>query len=160
MIRVGFAKDIHELVEGDYLLLAGVKVPSKNSILAHSDGDVVLHAVAESLLGSLALGDLGKFFPSDDANYKNYSSVKIVQKCYDLIKKEGFNINNIDISIELENTKLSPYIDSLKQSLANILNLDFNQVSIKAMSNEKMDATGEGKAIVVYCVCLVGDKNE
>ena len=127
MIRIGFAKDIHQLEEGDYLLLGGIKIPSKNKIIAHSDGDVVLHAVSES---------------------------------YDLVKKQDYKINNLDISIELEKTKLKPYILDMRKSISKILDININQVSIKAMTNEKMDATGSGKAIVAYCVCLVGDKYE
>lgn len=160
MIRIGFAKDIHQLEEGDYLLLGGIKIPSKNRIIAHSDGDVVLHAVSESLLGSLSLGDLGTYFPPEDEKYKNYSSIEILKFCYELVKKQGYKINNLDISIELENTKLKPYILDMRKSISKILDININQVSIKAMTNEKMDATGSGKAIVAYCVCLVGDKYE
>ena len=153
--RIGFGEDIHRLVEGRDLILSGVKIPFEKGLLGHSDADVVYHAASDAILGSLALGDIGKHFPDNEERTAGMDSSKIVKYCYDLIKKQGYEIENIDIAICCEKPKLAPYIIQMRQNLAGLLNVALEQVSIKAMTNEGLDAVGEGKAIRATCVVLV-----
>lgn len=155
MMRIGFAKDIHITSTTCPLYLGGVLLDEKIGLSSHSDGDIVLHAVAESILGALALGDLGTFFPDNDDKYKGYESSKIVKYVVELMKKKKFHIANIDISIEFETVRLKKYIELIRTSVASLLETDLSNVSVKAMTNEKMDATGNGKAAIAYAVVLL-----
>lgn len=146
-IRVGFASDIHQLVKSRPLILGGVIIPSAVGELAHSDGDVVYHALSEAILGALALGDLGKYFPDTDDKFSNYDSSKIVTATYELMKKRGYKINNVDISITLETPKLASRIDEMRKNTAKLLHTVVGNISIKAGTNEKMDDLGKGKAV-------------
>ena len=154
-MRVGFSKDIHVFKNGNFIILGGVKIPCDKSFIAHSDGDVVFHSLAEALLGSLALGDLGKYFPENDPKYDNYDSSLIVIKCYEMVKKLNYRISNIDISIELENIKLRNYIEEIRKNIAKTLDINLDKVSVKAMTNEKQDSTGKGLSCISYCVVCV-----
>ena len=133
-MRIGFASDIHRLVEGRKLILAGVIVPFELGELAHSDGDVVYHALAESILGALALGDLGTHFPDSNDKYKDIDSSILVKEVVSLMKKEGYIIGNIDISITLEKPKLKNYISEMRNNIARLLETDVKNVSVKAES--------------------------
>lgn len=155
MIRVGFAKDIHKFEQGNGFKLGGVFISCDKKFIAHSDGDVVYHALAEAILGSIAYGDLGTHFPNTDEKYKNMDSSKIVEICYSFLQKEGYKINNIDISIELENIMLKNYISQIRKNICELLNLNLDQVSVKAMTNEGLDAVGKGEACIAYCSILV-----
>ena len=149
MNRVGFSKDIHILVENRKLILAGVVVPFDKGEKAHSDGDVVYHAIAESILGALALGDLGKHFPDTDAKYKDMNSEIIVSHVVSLMKEKGYRVANIDISISLERPKLKDYISLMVKNVARLLEVKEDQVSIKAGTNEGCGEVGRGEAIEV-----------
>ena len=154
-MRIGFASDIHRLVEGRKLLLAGVHVPFELGELAHSDGDVVFHAVAESILGALALGDLGEHFPDNSDEFKDYDSSLIVSTVVKMMEEKGYVINNIDVSITLERPKLKNYKSEMRNNLARLLHTDVNNVSIKAGTNEQLDEIGQGKAVKAESIVLL-----
>lgn len=158
-MRIGFASDIHRLVEGRKLILAGVHIPAPFGELAHSDGDVVYHAVAESILGALALGDLGKHFPDSDMKYKDMDSSIILSEVAKMMKEKNFKVGNIDISITLEAPKLKDYIFDMRKNLAHYLETDINNVSIKAGTNEKLDALGKGEAVKAEAIVLLEEAN-
>ena len=146
-IRVGFSKDIHRLVSGRTLILAGVKVPFDKGELAHSDGDVIYHAVAESILGALALGDLGKHFPDNDKATENMDSALIVSHVVSLMEERGYEINNIDVFVSLEKPKLKDYISLMRENLAKLLHTSIDNVSLKAGTNEGCEEVGKGEAV-------------
>ena len=145
--RVGFSKDIHRLVENRKLIIAGVVVPFEKGELAHSDGDVAYHAIAESILGALALGDLGKHFPDTSDETKDMDSAIIVRKVVSMMEEKGFSVNNIDVFISLEKPKLKNFIEQMRNNVANLLKVDLSCVSIKAGTNEGCGEVGKGEAI-------------
>ena len=157
MIRIGHAWDTHRIVKGRKLILGGVKIESEVGLLGHSDADVVLHAVAESLLGSLALGDLGTHFPDNSDETLDMDSSIILKECYKLVKNEGYHINNIDLTIYSECIRIAPVRLSIQKSIAKILNIDEKYVSVKATTWEKMGFVGRGEAIACEAVCLVSN---
>ena len=154
-MRIGFASDIHRLVEGRRLILAGVVVPFELGEEAHSDGDVVYHAVAESILGALALGDLGKHFPDSDSKYKDIDSSILVKEVVNMMKNKGCRINNIDVSITLEKPKLKDYIEAMRANLANLLETGIENVSIKAGTNERVGPLGRNEAVKAESIVLL-----
>ena len=154
-MRIGFASDIHRLVEGRKLMLAGIHVPANFGEQAHSDGDVVFHACAEAILGALALGDLGTHFPDSDNQYKDIDSSILVKRVVAMMKDNGCQINNVDISITLEKPKLKDYIFSMRENLAGLLETDIKNVSIKAGTNEGLDALGKGEAVKAEAIVLL-----
>lgn len=155
LTRIGFGEDIHRLVEGRPLILAGVHLPYEKGLLGHSDADVVYHAVSDALLGSLALGDIGQHFPDNEERTEGMDSSEIVRYCYRLVKEKGYEVANIDVAICCEKPKLAPHILSMRKNLAALLAADLDQISVKAMTNEKLDAVGEGKAIRATAVILI-----
>ena len=155
MIRVGHSWDTHRLVEGRELILGGIKIESKIGLLGHSDADVVLHAVAESILGSLALGDLGTFYPDNSDKTLNMDSKIILKECYQRVLEKGYHLNNIDLIIYSQNIKISPLREKIRESIANILNVEKDMISVKATTYEKMGFIGRGEAIACESVCLV-----
>lgn len=154
-MRIGHAWDTHRLVEGRKLILGGVTVDSNIGLLGHSDADVVLHAVAESLLGSLALGDLGTHFPDTSDDTLNMDSKIILKKCYDLVLDKGYKLVNLDLTIYSQYIKIAPIRNDIRNNIANILNVSVDDVSVKATTYEKMSFIGRGEAIACECVCLV-----
>lgn len=157
-MRIGFASDIHRLVEGRPLILGGVHVPFEKGEEAHSDGDVVYHALAESMLGALALGDLGMHFPDSDPQYKNIDSSLLVKKVMDLVEENGYEIGNVDISITLEKPKLREFILAMRSNIAALLKTDIRNVSVKAGTNEKIDEIGKGLAVKAESIILLKRK--
>ena len=157
-MRIGYASDIHRLVEGRKLILAGVVVPAPFGEIAHSDGDVVFHAVGESILGALALGDLGKHFPDTDPQYKDIDSSILIKRIAEMMKERNYVINNIDISITLERPKLKDYILKMRENLANLLETDINNVSVKAGTNEKIGPLGNAEAVKAEAIVLLKEK--
>ena len=157
-MRIGFASDIHELVENRKLILAGVVIPFEKGEKAHSDGDVVYHALGESILGALALGDLGAHFPDNDDKYKDMDSSLIIKEVVKMMSDKGYKINNVDISITLERPKLKNYILDMRKNVANLLETDIENVSIKAGTNEKMDELGKGNAVKAESIVLLINK--
>ena len=157
-MRIGFASDIHQLVPDRKLILAGVIIPSSVGEKAHSDGDVVYHALAESILGALALGDLGKFFPDNDDKYLDMDSSLIVKEVVRMMDEKGYRINNVDISITLEAPKLRNRIDEMRSNIAKLLNTDIGNVSVKAGTNEKVGPLGKGEAIKAESIVMLIEK--
>lgn len=155
MIRIGHAWDTHQLVEKRKLILGGIEIPSDIGLLGHSDADVVLHAVAESLLGSLALGDLGTFYPDTAKHTLNMDSKIILKECYQKILDLKYHINNLDITIYAEKIKIAPIRERIRASIASLLNISLDQVSVKATTWEGMGFIGRQEAIACECVCLV-----
>ena len=146
-MRIGFASDIHRLQHGNKLMLGGVNVPHWQGEVAHSDGDVVYHALAESILGALALGDLGKHFPDNDPEYKDISSLILLDKVVEMMKEQGFKIANIDIQVACKSPKLSIRILKMREMLAKHLLTSISNVSIKACSYNETGPIGKGEAI-------------
>ena len=157
-MRIGFASDIHRLAEGIKLILAGVVIPHALGELAHSDGDVVYHALAESILGALALGDLGTHFPDNDPKYKDIDSSILVKEVVKMMLYKNYEVNNVDISITLETPKLKDFIPLMRNNVAKLLSVNLDQVSIKAGTNEKLDATGMGLAVKAESIILLKEK--
>ena len=153
--RIGFSKDIHQLVSGRKLIIGGVVIPFEKGELAHSDGDVLYHALAESILGALALGDLGTHFPDSSNETLNMDSALIVAKVVSLMKEHGYAVNNVDLFISLEKPKLKDYISLIRENVARLLGVTLEQVSIKAGTNEKVGPVGEGLAIEAYSTVLL-----
>ena len=157
-MRIGFASDIHRLVEGRKLILAGVVVPFELGELAHSDGDVVYHAVGESILGALALGDLGTHFPDNDNQYKDIDSSILIRRIVIMMKERNYVINNIDVSITLEKPKIKNYIQAMRENLANLLETNIENVSVKAGTNEGVGPLGKGEAVKAESIVLLKEK--
>ena len=157
-MRIGFASDIHRLVEGRKLILAGVIIPSAFGELAHSDGDVVYHAVGESILGALALGDLGTHFPDNDNQYKDIDSSILIRRIVSMMKERNYVIDNIDISITLEKPKIKNYIQAMRENLANLLETNIENVSVKAGTNEGVGPLGQGEAVKAEAIVLLKEK--
>ncbi|MDY6363121.1 MAG: 2-C-methyl-D-erythritol 2,4-cyclodiphosphate synthase [Bacilli bacterium] len=155
MYRIGFSEDIHPVKKGRKLVLGGVEIPNADGLDGHSDADVVLHAVCESILGALALGDLGKHFPDTDPQYKDISSVVLLEHVYTLMKKEGAKIGNIDIQVAASKPKLAPYLPKMRKLISQKLHTRLNNVSIKAMSFNSVGPIGEGKAIKAQVIVLL-----
>lgn len=155
MYRIGFSKDIHKLVNGRKLMLAGIHIPFNKGELAHSDGDVIMHAIAEAMLGASALGDLGKLYPTNDKKYKDIASKEILIDTNKKIRKLKYQIENIDVSVELEKPKLAPYIIKMRNNIAKILKIKLDQISIKANTNEGLCTTGKGEAVIAYAIVLL-----
>jgi len=155
MMKIGFSKDIHPLVEGRPFILGGIKIEHDKGPLGHSDGDCLLHAISESILGALALGDLGKFFPDSDPKYAGYDSALILQEVFNYVESKGYVISNLDCMVSLEKPKLRPYVDDMRQRIALILKTDISRVSIKATTFEGLGIVGEGKAIICEAVVLL-----
>ncbi|HAX61612.1 MAG TPA: 2-C-methyl-D-erythritol 2,4-cyclodiphosphate synthase [Elusimicrobia bacterium] len=155
-MRIGFGYDIHKLVKGRPLYLGGVKIPFSKELLAHSDGDVLLHAICDSLLGAVGLGDIGQHFPNTDKKYKNISSLILLEKTFGLLKKSGYKIINVDTMLVAKEPKISPYIEKMKKEISKIIRT--KNISIKATTNEEIGDIGKGKAICSYAVCLI-EKN-
>ena len=156
--RIGFSKDIHRLVENRKLIIGGVVVPFEKGELAHSDGDVLYHALAESILGALALGDLGKHFPDTSNETLNMDSSVIVSKVVKMMEDKGYQVNNVDIFVSLEKPKLKDYIESMRRNVATLLKVEMDQVSIKAGTNEKCGEVGKGEAIEASSTVLLKRK--
>jgi 2-C-methyl-D-erythritol 2,4-cyclodiphosphate synthase len=156
---IGFGYDIHRLARGESMILGGVHVPDAPlGTIAHSDGDVLLHAIMDALLGSLALGDIGKHFPDTDSQYKNANSMGLLQKVEELIKEKNASIINIDSTIVLERPKLRDYIDTMRKNIADALALEIDQISIKATTSERIGFVGREEGVAAYAVCQLEKK--
>jgi 2-C-methyl-D-erythritol 2,4-cyclodiphosphate synthase len=153
---VGFGFDVHRLAEGESLILGGVNfADAALGTVAHSDGDVLLHAIMDALLGSLALGDIGMHFPDTDARYRGISSIELLKNVQKLVVGQGVAIVNIDSMVVLEAPKLRPHVETMRRTIAEALEIPFERVSIKATTNEKMGFIGRSEGIAAYAVCEV-----
>jgi 2-C-methyl-D-erythritol 2,4-cyclodiphosphate synthase len=156
--RVGIGYDIHRLVKGRRLFIGGIKIPHAKGLLGHSDADVLIHAICDSLLGAIACGDIGEHFPDIDPRYKNVSSVELLKMVCNLVKKKKYKINNIDAVIIAEEPKLFIFKEKMQQKLANILMINKDVIGIKAKTNEGLGRIGEKEAIACYAVTTVKRK--
>ena len=155
MIRIGHGYDVHKIGGPGPMILGGVEVPYAQGLIAHSDGDVVLHAVSDALLGALALGDIGRHFPDTDAAYKDADSGLLLQHCYQLVKQQGYRLQNLDVTIIAQAPKMAPHIAAMCRNIAAIFEAAENQVNVKATTSEKMGFTGRKEGIAVHAVVLV-----
>lgn len=153
--RIGVGYDLHRLEENRDLIIGGVTIPYEKGLLGHSDADVLVHAIIDALLGSLALPDIGTLFPDTDPNFKDANSIELLKKVYSMIKAKGYSINNIDSNIIAQAPKMMPFIPEMKNVLASALELDIEDISIKAKTKEHLDAVGEKKAIEANAVVTV-----
>ena len=154
-LRIGQGIDFHRLENGLNLWLGGVKVPSEKGCVAHSDGDVLLHAICDSLLGAAGLRDIGHYFPDTDRKYKNIDSKILLRNTFELIKEKGYSVNNLDCTICLEEPKISPYIVEMKNTIAAIIETEPENVAIKATTTEKLGFTGRGEGIIAFSIVLL-----
>lgn len=155
MFRIGQSSDIHALVKDRPLILGGVEIPHTSGLLGHSDADALCHAIAESILGALALGDLGKHFPDTDEQYKGMSSILILEKVYEIMKDKGYEINNLDSLIMIEKPKMAPHIESMRKNIASALHCDITCVSVKATRGEKLGFVGKEEGVMAQSVVLL-----
>ena len=154
-MRIGSGYDVHKLVEGRKLILGGVDIPYEKGLLGHSDADVLIHAIMDAVLGAAALGDIGKHFPDNDDAYKGISSILLLKKVAEIIKKEGYEIGNIDSTIIAQRPKLAAFIPQMRENIANALEISVSQVNVKATTEEGLGFTGEGLGIASQAVCLL-----
>jgi 2-C-methyl-D-erythritol 2,4-cyclodiphosphate synthase len=154
-IRIGQGIDFHRLEPGLVLWLGGINIPSERGCVAHSDGDVILHAICDALLGAAGLRDIGFYFPDSDPEYKNIDSKILLKRTFDLISEKGYSINNIDCTVCLEKPKISPYIPEMKNIISTILETPPENIAIKATTTEKMGFTGREEGIVALAIVLL-----
>ena len=154
-MRIGHGFDVHALGEGDKLILGGVTIPYQRSLIAHSDGDVLIHALMDSLLGALALGDIGHHFPDTDPRYKGCSSRDLLKEVATLVRKQSYHLTNTDITIVAEAPKMAPHIETMRANLAKDLDCCLDQINIKATTTEKLGFTGRGEGIACHAVSLL-----
>lgn len=154
-MRIGLGYDVHRLVEERDLIIGGVTIPYEKGLLGHSDADVLLHAIMDSLLGASALGDIGTHFPDTDERYKGASSIKLLEEVGKLLYKNGFSINNIDSTIIAQKPKMSPHIMNMRENIAKALNIDINKINVKATTEEGLGFTGTGEGISSQSICLL-----
>lgn len=159
-MRVGMGYDVHKLVEGRKLILGGVEIPYEKGLLGHSDADVMLHAVMDALLGAAALGDIGLHFPDTDPKYKGASSIKLLEHVGRLLEENGYVIENIDATIIAQAPKMRPYIDQMRQNIADTLQIDISQVNVKATTEEGLGFTGSGEGISAQAICMLATPRE
>ncbi len=154
-MRIGIGYDVHRLVENRNLVIGGVTINYEKGLLGHSDADVLLHAVMDSLLGAAAKGDIGKHFPDTEEKYKNISSLILLKYVGDLIYDDGYTIANIDAIIIAQKPKMAPYIDEMREKIAHVLNININKINIKATTEEGLGFTGSGDGISAQSICLL-----
>lgn len=154
-MRIGQSIDIHQLVQGRKLILGGVEIPYELGLKGHSDADVLLHAIIESIIGAMGLGDIGKHFPDTDPQYKGISSMILLEHTYTMMIEHHYHIGNVDAIIMTEKPKMAPYIPQMRENVAKTLHCDVSQINIKATRGEKMGFVGRGEGIVSQAVCLL-----
>ena len=157
-MRIGFGFDVHRLVEGRAFWLGGIQIPHAKGAFGHSDADVLIHAICDALLGAACLGDIGKHFPDTSADVKNIDSKILLKNVLGLITDAGYSIGNIDATLTLEKPKIAPYIEEMRKTLAGVLGIEVNCISIKATTNEKMGFIGREEGLVAYAVVLLNGK--
>ncbi len=156
-MRVGFGYDVHPLILGRKLILGGEVIPYQKGLDGHSDADVLIHSLIDALLGAAGEGDIGQHFPDNDEQYKNISSLKLLKNTYEILKRKKFTINNIDVSVVLEEPRIAPFIMSMKNNIAQVLKMSSERVNIKATTNEKMGFIGRREGVATYCVVSLDD---
>lgn len=154
-MRAGHGYDVHRLTEGRRLIIGGVYIPFEKGLLGHSDADVLVHAVMDSLLGAAALGDIGLHFPDTEEKYKDASSLLLLKEVSEMVREAGYEIENIDATVIAQAPRLRPYIDSMKENIAAAAGIDPGRVNVKATTEEHLGFTGAGEGISAHCVCLI-----
>ena len=155
MYRIGQGFDIHKLVEGRKLILGGVEIPFEKGLLGHSDADCLIHAVIDSIFGALALGDIGSHFPDTDMKYKDADSQILLKETLNIMYKMGYEVVNLDTTIKIQNPKIRPYIDKIRENLAEIFKIGVDKISVKAKTMESMGIIGEGKAVICDAIIMI-----
>jgi 2-C-methyl-D-erythritol 2,4-cyclodiphosphate synthase len=153
--RAGIGYDLHRLVEGRPLLLGGVTIPSPIGALGHSDADAACHAATDAILGAACLGDIGRHFPDNDPRWKGASSIALLEQAVRLVRDAGYQVENLDVVIILERPRIAPYVERIRQGLADAVGIDVGAVAVKGKSNEGVDAVGRGEAIAAHAVALI-----
>ncbi|HGM3508478.1 2-C-methyl-D-erythritol 2,4-cyclodiphosphate synthase [Clostridioides sp. ZZV15-6383] len=154
-MRIGLGYDVHKLTEDRKLIIGGVDIPYDKGLLGHSDADVLIHAIMDSILGALALGDIGKHFPDTDEEYKGADSMKLLEHVYNLITSKGYKIGNIDSTIIAQSPKMAPYIEIMRNNISKVLNTDIENINIKATTEEGLGFTGAKQGIASQSICLL-----
>jgi 2-C-methyl-D-erythritol 2,4-cyclodiphosphate synthase len=154
-IRIGHGYDVHKLVEGRRLILGGVDIPYEKGLLGHSDADVLLHAISDSLLGAAALGDIGKHFPDTDAAYKNADSLVLLKRVNELLLSAGYRASNVDATVIAQAPKLAMHIEQMRKNIASALGKELCDISVKATTEERLGFTGRGEGISAHAVCII-----
>lgn len=154
-MRIGFGVDVHRLEKNKPLFIGGVEIPSEKGAVGHSDADVLIHAICDALLGAANLGDIGFHFSDQDPKYKGIDSKILLRNVMSLIKDKGYSVGNIDATVVLEKPKVNPHVPLIKEVLSEILEVNMEDVSVKATTHEKVDSFGNQEAIKSYCVCLI-----
>ena len=154
-MRVGLGYDVHKLVDGRKLIIGGVDIPHEKGLLGHSDADVLVHAVMDSILGALALGDIGKHFPDTDEKYKGADSIKLLEFVHNLINEKGYGIGNIDCTIIAQSPKMAPHISNMRENMAKALNTSIDNINVKATTEEGLGFTGAKEGIAAQSICLL-----
>ena len=157
-MRIGTGYDVHRLEEGRKLILGGVQIPFEKGLLGHSDADVLLHAVSDALLGAAALGDIGNHFPDPDPAFEGADSLKLLEETVRLVKEEGYKVGNVDATVIAQKPKLASYIPRMRENIRKVLEVEENQVNIKATTEEHLGFTGEGLGISAQAVCLLEER--
>lgn len=153
--RTGIGFDVHAFAEGRKLIIGGIEVPFEKGLAGHSDADVLLHAICDALLGSLSLGDIGRHFPETDSKFKDANSSNLLSKVYRVVKSEGYQLGNLDVTLILQRPKVSPYIEKMREKIASVLNADIDKISIKASTTEKLGFTGREEGVAAIASVLV-----
>ena len=154
-MRIGHGYDVHRLVEGRQLILGGVEIPFEKGLDGHSDADVLVHAVMDALLGAAALGDIGKLFPDSDERYLGADSIGLLKTVRTVLEEDGWKLSNLDATVIAQRPKLAPYIDTMRKRIADALETDAENVSVKATTEERLGFTGSGEGIAAHAVCLI-----
>ena len=154
-MRIGHGYDVHRLVEGRKLILGGVEIPFEKGLDGHSDADVLVHAVMDALLGAAALGDIGKLFPDSDERYLGADSIGLLTTVRTVLEEDGWKLSNLDATVIAQRPKLAPYIDTMRKRIADALETDAENVSVKATTEERLGFTGSGEGIAAHAVCLI-----
>ena len=157
-MRIGFGYDVHRLVEGRKLMIGGIKIPGPQGLQGHSDADVLLHAVCDSLLGALGEGDIGRHFPDTDPQFQGISSLRLLQKVAEKLAERGFLVENVDSTVVAEQPRISPYIPLMAEKIASTLGVPIGRVNIKATTSEGLGFVGEGKGMAAFAVALLATK--
>lgn len=155
MLRIGQGLDVHAFESGDFVTLAGIQIPHTHALKAHSDGDVILHALADALLGALALGDIGQHFPDTDPAFKGADSRVLLRHVYQIVLDRGYQLGNADITVACERPKLAPHSLAMRQNIADDLNVDITKISVKATTTEKLGFTGRQEGIFASAIVLI-----
>ncbi|MEY8304693.1 2-C-methyl-D-erythritol 2,4-cyclodiphosphate synthase [Anaerosalibacter bizertensis] len=154
-MKVGIGYDVHKLVEKRKLIIGGVEIPHDKGLLGHSDADVLIHAIMDSILGALGLGDIGKHFPDTDEKYKDISSMVLLEEVWNIMSANGYKIGNIDSIIVAQSPKMAPYIDTMKENIARVLNVSIDNINIKATTTEELGFEGNKEGMSAHSVCML-----